>query len=500
MVGFPPPVYSGMEFSDSEVIEAMETKTEGVVKELAASSTEPDEIEVVNEGFKKEECDATNIGELEEKRNALTQDEGDGKKILIKLIQDCDKSDADCEVLIGIWNATVMICSELSMKVADFLVSVPGNQEKLKLQQFISLLEAVDVYEKSLVIKGNVETLEMVLDNLEQMKVDERGGLKDEIPIDDILKKFFDVILHLDSIMNHTGLPVSAALRGGELSKLEDGLKQCENEMEGISLKINALKVTFSFTLRLENNQFWLLLIEDMWMNMEFEVEGVGEGVKKLRKWGTQACVQSDSEPEGKNWLMVRLIKIVTELSQKLADFMVSLSRKEDKFQQFISRLRSFDEYKKCLVIRKIVHVLQMVKDNLEELKIESLLIMKEESDSRNKQNEDLDDESPTDDILKRFFDVILHLESIMSHLGLHEWEELSGVELSQLEDGLKQCEDELEGISLKVNDLKVTFSHFLRPESNELWKTILSTIEDMCNDMEFKEESEESETKSESS
>ncbi|KAJ7947274.1 hypothetical protein O6P43_032102 [Quillaja saponaria] len=498
MAGFPPPVYSGLKFSDSEDIEAMETKTEGVVKELAGSSTGPDEIEVINEGLKKEECDATNIGELEEKMNALTQDEGDGKKSLLKLIQDCDKSDADWEVLIGLWNATVMICTELSKKLVDFLVSASGKHEKI--QQFISLLESVDGYEKSLVIKRNVDTLEMVLDNLEQMK-GESEGLKDESPVDDILKKFFDVILHLNSIMSHTGLPVLAALRGGELSKLEDGLKQCENEMEGISQKVNALKVTFSFTLRLEKNQFWLPLIEEMWKNMEFEVEveGDSDGVKKLTKW-LEACLQSDSESEGPNGLMDRLIKIVTELSKKLADFMVSLSRKEDKFQQFISRLRSYDGYKKSLVIRKIVHVLQMVEDKLGGLKFESLLIMEEEFDSSIKQNEDAEDESPTDYILKRFFDVILHLESIMSHPGLHESEELTGVELSLLEDGLKQCEDALEGISLKVNDLKVTFSYFQRLENNELWKTTLSIIEDVCNDMEFKEGSEDSEATSKSS
>ncbi|KAJ7947236.1 hypothetical protein O6P43_032072 [Quillaja saponaria] len=290
---------AGKEISDSEDIEAMETKIEGVVKELDTSSTGPDEIE----GFKKEEFDVTNIEELEEKMlertKELSEGEGLGNKSLIKLIQDCNKSDADWEFLNGIWNKTVKIFTKISQKLADFLVTLTGNVDKF--DEFISRLKSVNGYKKSWVCRKTVHVLQMVDDNLTELQVesmededigfmeetecddssDQNEDLEDESPTDYILKHFFDVILHLESILSNHDLSESVELTGGELSQPEDGLKQCEDELEGINLKVKDLKATVSNFIRLENNELWkttLLAIEDICKDIKLQDKEGSEG------------------------------------------------------------------------------------------------------------------------------------------------------------------------------------------------------------------------------
>ncbi|KAJ7947237.1 hypothetical protein O6P43_032073 [Quillaja saponaria] len=188
----------------------VETITEGVEAELGASSTGPSQSEAINERFNKEE---------------LKEDEGHGKN---GRLQD---SDAERKVLMN------------GLRVRAVKIAT-GYERSMVLGKFVAVLEMVDNKLGEMI---KYEALKGKMLNIEGLEGAEK-------PIYEILKKLYEVIVDLDTIMSdHPGLSGSLALTGGQVSKLERELKICENGLEELNLMANELKEAFPFTSELEN-------------------------------------------------------------------------------------------------------------------------------------------------------------------------------------------------------------------------------------------------------
>ncbi|KAJ7968845.1 hypothetical protein O6P43_012889 [Quillaja saponaria] len=277
---------------------AQYTNIEVLVEEIAALMKEvsgADESEDTNDGSKKSQFGInTNIEVLEEEMPALMEEDFSDRirqNRFTKLIQEYGQSDAEWEALNGLRVRAVKIGTELSHKLADFMISMLGKEETFK--ELKLSLKSVEGYEKSIVLRKIVAVLEMMDKNLEELKKYLEGEMLitketesdagyNQTTIDEFLHKFLHIILHLEAITSHPGL-LSVALRDAEQSKLEDGLKQCEIELEGMSLKINEFKVTFSFIMELNNlksNELWNSMssvVNDMWKDMDGEDEAENE-------------------------------------------------------------------------------------------------------------------------------------------------------------------------------------------------------------------------------
>ena len=204
------------------------------------------------------------------------------------------------------------------------------------------------------------------------------------------------------------------------------------------------------------------------------------EGLKKERDSGKKSlmeyikkCNESDKEPGVMNALKVQAVKVGIELSRLIIDFVFMMLEQEqwaEKIGLFKSSLKGCCiEDENSMVIKKILNLLEMAKID-EPIKGKWAGIEQTDLDECN-QKESLNRKSHIDDLYDEFLDqalglfshqfieLVLNLESFMSHPLLPKSEDLMNVVLTEFKCRLKQSEEKLKGIGEDVNKLKAMLS-----------------------------------------
>ena len=277
-------------------------------------------------------------------------------------------------------------------------------------------------------------------------------------------KRFFD------KVMKALGEMMESYSSQDQDDKLEQEVKRLEQAL-GITIAAASISgVTFKKEEGGEASD-----LEEQKMRSKFE-----EGLKKERDSGKKSlmeyikkCNESDKEPGVMNALKVQAVKVGIELSRLIIDFVFMMLGQEqwaEKIRLFKSSLKGCCiEDENSMVIKKILNLLEMAKID-EPIKGKWAGIEQTELDECN-QKESLNRKSHIDDLYDEFLDqalgllshqfieLVLNLESFMSHPLLPKSEDLMNVVLTEFKCRLKQSEEKLKGIGEDINELKAMLS-----------------------------------------
>ena len=202
------------------------------------------------EGLKEEM-----LSTLTEIKRGMIKNDDHGKNRLIDLIKECGQSDEEWEDVKAVKDLAVKHGIQLSGLLVDLMIMLSESDQVVEMfETFRCTLESIEADRNPVVINKFVNILKVTDSEVKNKKVlagssndGDESKVIDESQLEQVLDKLMSEIFHLELILKDHGVPESMISKDQVLCFLKARLKIYEDDLKAVELKVNELRVLYTF-------------------------------------------------------------------------------------------------------------------------------------------------------------------------------------------------------------------------------------------------------------